>query len=102
MGEKLVAEDIAEVAQWADDAGGGDEVAIEDSPSGGKSPHDEQPDVNGDNAKDGRVREGLRRHHSCGSIWRSPGYGVHIRRIGYGGGEDEGGKKATKLHFRYG
>lgn len=94
-----MAEDVAKVAQWADEAAGGDEVAVEDSPSGGESPQDEQPDVDGDDAKHGGAGEGLGRHHSCGSIWRSPGYGVHIRRIGNGGDEDEGGEEATKLHF---
>lgn len=94
-----MAEDIAKVAQWADDAGGGDEVAIEDPPGGGESPQDEQADVDGDDAQDGRVGEGLGRHHSCRSIRRSPGCGVHVRPIDDGGGEDEGGKKATKLHF---
>lgn len=99
MAELLVAEDVAEVAQRANDGGGGDEVAVEQPPGGRKVPQAEEGEVDGYDAKDGRVADGLRSHHPRRLIWRGPCYSIDVRRQGYGGGEEEGREKASELRF---
>jgi len=47
------------MSQWSDNAASDDEIAVENSPGGGKSPQDEYAQVDADDAEYGRARHGL-------------------------------------------
>jgi hypothetical protein len=102
MAGVLMAEDVAKIAQGADDGWSGDEIAVEDSPGWRELPQCQNSAVNENNAENGSAREGLGGYKTGNTVGRAPIHGKQVRSVCYCSGEQERRKKPSELYSIHG